>query len=46
MRSVRAWLESSVEDQPAAELVAERDATVEQLERMLKIAADEETEVD
>ena len=47
MRSVRAWLESSVKDQPAAaELVTERDATVEQLERMLKIAAEEGTEVD
>ena len=47
MRSVLASLESlSQEDPAAAELTGERDHTVEQLDKMLKIAAGEGTVVD
>jgi hypothetical protein len=47
MRSVLASLESlSQEDPAAAELPGERDNTAEQLDEMLKIAAEEGAVVD
>jgi hypothetical protein len=47
MRSVLGELESLVQADPAAaELASERDSTVEQLGRMLKIAAEEGDAVD
>jgi hypothetical protein len=47
MRSVLSSLESLLqEDSAEEELVSERDNTAEQLERMLKISAEEGTAVD
>jgi tetratricopeptide (TPR) repeat protein len=46
MRSVLASLDSHGQQSPAQELADERDNTVEQLERMLQIAAEEQTAID